>query len=63
MDIHPRKIGREIHGVHVIAPDDLPGPNMTFIIIAVGAPGAREEIRAWLRPRGYVELRDFLFVA
>ncbi|HOD50469.1 MAG TPA: glycosyltransferase [Candidatus Hydrogenedentes bacterium] len=63
VDIHPRKIGREIHGVHVIAPDDLPGPNMTFIIIAVGAPGAREEIRAWLRPRGYVELRDFLFVA
>lgn len=63
VDIHPRKIGRKIHGVPVIAPDDLPGPNTTFIVIAVGAPGAREEIRAWLRPRGYLELRDFLFVA
>jgi len=63
VDIHPRKIGRQIHGIPVITPDDLSGPGTTFIIIAVGAPGAREEIRAWLIPRGYVELRDFLFVA
>lgn len=63
VDIHPRKIGLKIHGLPVIAPDDLPRPGTTFIIIAVGAPGAREEIRAWLMPRGYVELRDFLFVA
>jgi glycosyltransferase involved in cell wall biosynthesis len=63
VDIHPRKIGLKIHGVPVIAPDDLPRPGTTFIIIAVGAPGAREEIRAWLTPRGYSELRDFLFVA
>lgn len=62
-DIHPRKIGREIHEIPVIAPDDLPSPGTTFIIIAVGAPGAREEIRAWLSSRGYVELRDFVFVA
>jgi len=63
VDIHPRKIGRAIHGTPVIAPDDLPAPQTTFIVIAVGAPGAREEIRAWLKPRGYAELRDFLFVA
>ena len=63
IDINPRKIGRAIHGVPVIAPDDLPGPDETFIVIAVGAPGARDEIRAWLAPRGYAELHDFLFVA
>jgi cellulose synthase/poly-beta-1,6-N-acetylglucosamine synthase-like glycosyltransferase len=63
VEINPRKIGREIHGVPVIAPDDLPDPDTTFIIVAVGAPGAREEIRDWFKPRGYRELRDFLFVA
>ncbi|MGI6461330.1 MAG: hypothetical protein ACOX5J_14790 [Candidatus Hydrogenedentales bacterium] len=63
VDINPRKIGRKIHGVPVIAPDELPEPGTTFTLIAVGAPGARDEIRAWLKPRGYIELRDFLFVA
>jgi len=29
----------------------------------VGAPGARDEIRAWLNPRGHQEPRDYLFVA
>ncbi|HPJ98817.1 MAG TPA: glycosyltransferase [Candidatus Hydrogenedentes bacterium] len=63
VDINPRKIGRKIHGVRVIAPDELPEPGLTFTLIAVGAPGARDEIRAWLKPRGYIELQDFLFVA
>jgi len=29
----------------------------------VGAPGARDEIRASYTPRGHEETRDFLFVA
>jgi hypothetical protein len=29
----------------------------------VGAPGARDEIRAWFVERGYRELEDFLFLA
>ncbi len=63
VDINPRKIGRSIHGIRVIAPEDLPAPGDAFTVIAVGAPTAREEIRAWFAPRGYTELRDFLFLA
>lgn len=63
VDIHPRKIGTRIHGYHVIAPDDLPPPGLVYVLVAVGAPGARDEIRQWFAPRGYVELRDYRFVA
>ncbi|MBI4560121.1 MAG: glycosyltransferase [Candidatus Hydrogenedentes bacterium] len=63
VDIHPRKVGRRIHGYHVIAPEELPGPGAAFIVVAVGAPGARNDIRNWLNPKGYEELRDYLFLA
>jgi hypothetical protein len=63
VDIHPRKIGTRIHRVPVIGPDDLPPPGESYILIAVGAPGAREEIRAWLDPRGYRECVDYRFIA
>ncbi|MCC6698030.1 MAG: glycosyltransferase [Candidatus Hydrogenedentes bacterium] len=63
VDINPRKIGRTIHGIPVIAPDELPPPGRAFTVVAVGAPGARDEIREWMAPRGYVELEDYLFIA
>lgn len=63
VDIHPRKIGARIHQVPVIAPDDLPPPGAVLILVAVGAPGARDEIRAWLTPRGYRETADYWFIA
>ena len=63
VDINPRKIGRSIHGFPVIAPEELPAPGSGFTVVAVGAPGAREEIRAWFVERGYEEIRDFLFLA
>ena len=63
VDIAPRKIGKTIHGTLVIAPDDLPKPGNGFTVVAVGAPGAREEIREWFVSRGYVECVDFLFLA
>ena len=63
VDIHPRKISTKIHGYRVIAMDDLPPPGKVFILIAVGAPGARDEIRAWLGPRGYREVADYRFIA
>lgn len=63
VDLNPRKIGRIIHGIPVIAPEALPPPGRTYILVAVGKPGAREDIRDRLHPRGYREMEDFLFVA
>lgn len=63
VDIHPRKIGRAIHGYRIISPEELPPPGAAFILVAVGALTARKEIREWLEPRGYRELKDYLFLA
>jgi hypothetical protein len=49
--------------VPVIAPEDVPAPGDALTVVAVGAPGARDEIRAWLNPRGYAECADYLFLA
>jgi hypothetical protein len=61
IDIDPRKIGRTRAGQPVLDwptardlhPDGL-------ILVAVGVPGARSEIRAAMRGSGRVEGRDFL---
>lgn len=63
VDIRPGKIGQVIHGYDVILPEQLPPPGACFFLVAVGTPGAREIIRAWCRGRGYVECRDFRFLA
>jgi cellulose synthase/poly-beta-1,6-N-acetylglucosamine synthase-like glycosyltransferase len=63
VDINPRKIGRVIHGIPVIAPEDLPPPGDALTVVAVGSPGARDEIREWLNNKGYIELCDYLFLA
>lgn len=63
VDINPRKIGRTIHGAPVIAPENLPPAGGVFIVAAVGTPGARDDIRGKLRPRGFQEGADFLFLA
>lgn len=63
VDLHPRKIGRTIHHVEVIKPEDLPDPGQTITLVAVGAPGARQEIREWFQERGYTETKDFVFLA
>src|SRR5476649_2799231 len=38
--------------IGALAEDSLPAPGETFLICAVGAAGAREEIRAVLEPKG-----------
>ena len=63
VDINPRKIGKTIHDVEVISPEGLPGPGEAFIVVAVGAHGAREDIRDWMGDHGYRELIDYLFLA
>lgn len=63
VDLHPRKIGFRVHGIPVILPEELPPADSVFIVVAVGARGARDEIRQWLKARGGCELRNFVFVA
>jgi hypothetical protein len=48
--------------VPVVPPDDLALGQET-VVAAVGALGAREEIRAYLAARGQKEGRDFLCAA
>lgn len=63
VDINPRKIGKKIHATTVVPPEALPQPGAAFIVVAVGAPGARAEIRDWFQLRGYMEGGDFIFLA
>ncbi len=61
VDIDPKKIGRIARGVPILAPDDL--PDAASVVVAVGARGAREPIRSYLRERGLVEGANFLFAS
>jgi len=63
VDINPRKIGCVIHGFPVISPAELKTVSEVFVVVAVGAPGARNEIRTWLNENGYRECLDYVFVA
>jgi cellulose synthase/poly-beta-1,6-N-acetylglucosamine synthase-like glycosyltransferase len=60
-DVDPRK--RVARGARVVPAAELRTPDEALILCAVGAAGAREEIRAGLLTRGFEEGRDFLFAA
>lgn len=62
VDINPRKIGKVVHGFPVIGAFAIPPPGVASIVVAVGTPGAREDIRGRLESRGYREMEDFLFL-
>jgi glycosyltransferase involved in cell wall biosynthesis len=55
VDVHPRKVGTRIDGLPVIHPKDLGSPAEDHRVVAVGASGVREELRALLRDSGHVE--------
>ncbi len=61
IDIDPRKIGRTARGAPIAPPDAL--EHGTFIVVAVGARGARQLVREHLRERGFVEGEDFVCAA
>ena len=64
VDIDPRKIGQRIHGCRVIPPGDLGPPSPArWVVVAVGAPGARQQIREFLRRAGYREPEELVCVA
>lgn len=62
VDIDPKKIGRTARGVPIEAPDALVRGAAT-VVVAVGARGAREEVRGHLITRGFVEGDDFVCAA
>lgn len=63
LDVHPRRIGREKRGLPVWPIEAVGERSDTFILVAVGARGARGKIRAFLSERQLTEGERFLFVA
>jgi hypothetical protein len=63
VDVDPRKIGRRVRGAPVIAAGEVARARGLPLLVAVGAPGARELIRAALAAEGFEELREYWCVA
>lgn len=62
-DILPARHGQTICGLKVLSLEQLPAPDDYFLVTAVGNPNSREEIRAFLKERGWQEGRDFRCMA
>jgi GT2 family glycosyltransferase len=66
VEVDPRKLGNRIHGAAVVPSAALPGllaahPD-ALVLVAVGVPRARDEIRGVLEPLGLVEGQSFFFL-
>lgn len=62
-DIDPRKIGQQVYGASVADAREV-GPDLeTYLLVAVGSPGARELIREELDRLGLREPKDYRCVA
>jgi GT2 family glycosyltransferase len=59
LEVNPSKIGTRIEGIPVAPWTSLGPPGETHLLVAVGAKGARQEIRAALASRGWIEERHF----
>lgn len=62
-DIDPRKIGQEVHGAPVLNVGEVVHLRDTYLLVAVGAAGARELIRGQLAAAGLDEPGDYRVVA
>jgi len=60
IDIDPRKIGRIARGVPIDPLAALSPPGERWIVVALGARGARDQARAYLTDRHYEEGTDYL---
>lgn len=63
VELDSRKVGQEIHGAPVVAPEEIPAFRGSLGLGAVGKAGARDQIRAAFRGAGWEEGRDFVAVA
>lgn len=62
-DIDPRKIGQQIYGAPVHDARHVGRHRDAYLLVVVGAPGARELIREQLTEAGFLERRDYCCVA
>ena len=63
VEVDRKKVGRTIRGAPVHSFEEVERLRGLPLLVAVGAAGARELIRAELDERGFVELRDYRCVA
>ena len=63
LEVDPRKIGRTVLGAPVVSCEEAARARGLPLLVAVGAAGARELIRAELGRRGFEEIRDYRCVA
>jgi glycosyltransferase involved in cell wall biosynthesis len=67
VEVHPGRVGQNIQGAPVIAPDELPAFARRhadhFIIASVARAAPRAEVRQALDGFGFVELRDYVCAA
>jgi glycosyltransferase involved in cell wall biosynthesis len=63
IEVHPRRIGGSKRGLPVWPVDWLRQHGDAFVLVAVGAAGARQEIREFMQALGRVEGEHYLFVA
>jgi len=65
VDLDPRKLGEEIHGAPVLAPEAFAAVFVArpFVLAAVGSPGVRDDIRAALARYAFEEIADYRFCA
>jgi len=63
LEVHPRRIGGEKRGLPVWPIEEIDRMDDVFILVAVGAAGARENIREFMDQRALIEGEHFLFVA
>ncbi len=63
LEVHPRRIGGEKRGLPVWPIEEIDRMDDAFILVAVGAAGARAKIREFMHKRELSEGEHFLFVA
>ena len=63
VDVHPRRIGGSKRGLPVWPLDKAASWDRGMVLVAVGARGARDEIREYMTRNDKVEGVEYLFVA
>jgi len=63
IEVHPRRIGGKKRDLPVWSMEKIQQPQLPMVLVAVGAAGAREDIKAFMLEHNKLEGQDYLFVA